>query len=326
MNPTIRVLVTGSRGKSSVVRLLHAAFVALGLSPRSRITGALPRELTSEGTLLIERSGAPHVEEMRWWLRQVPQSAEAVVLENSAIAPELQGLAARWLHPGVTVLTNAYEDHQEAWGTTRADAAEALALGVPRGGLVVLPTSLATDAMLLAPLARRDCRLEFAAPVPGIPQSHRAINVGLALKTAQLLGLNAARSLKAMLELEPDPFDFRVLRRGPVELAMAFAANDVTSTRNLFESLRWSPEDTRLLYNHRSDRPARWRSFRGWLSPLPWREVIIMGDRPLRKPAGARHERRRDLNALLGSFASGDRVFGCGNLVGLPLTLTAGEQ
>ncbi|MFA7621915.1 MAG: hypothetical protein WCY56_08760, partial [Aminobacteriaceae bacterium] len=41
----IRVLVTGSRGKSSVVRLLSAALASFGLEVRGRITGVVPREL-----------------------------------------------------------------------------------------------------------------------------------------------------------------------------------------------------------------------------------------------------------------------------------------
>jgi len=131
-----KVLVTGSRGKSSVVRLLHAALQDAGLRTHARITGVVPRELGPNGVHKISRSSGAHVEEMRWWLKGLPTSAQAIVLENNAITPDFQALAGRWLRPDVTVLANALPDHQEVWGPTRACAAEVLTKGVPRGGQV----------------------------------------------------------------------------------------------------------------------------------------------------------------------------------------------
>ena len=119
----LRVLVTGSRGKSSVVRLLHAGLNATGIPTWSRITGTDPRQLEPDGERSIERAAGAHVEEMRWWLGKLPADTQAVVLENSAIAPELQHLAGAWLQPQITVLTNTLPDHQEAWGATATDAA-----------------------------------------------------------------------------------------------------------------------------------------------------------------------------------------------------------
>ena len=101
-----RILVTGSRGKSSIVRLLHTAMNAAGFKTYARITGVVPRELGADGIRTISRSAGAQVEEMRWWLGQLSLSVQGVILENSAITAEFQGLAGRWLQPGVTVLTN----------------------------------------------------------------------------------------------------------------------------------------------------------------------------------------------------------------------------
>jgi hypothetical protein len=99
-----KVLVAGSRGKSSIVRLLHAAMHAAGLQSYARLTGVIPRELGPQGIRTISRSAGAHVEEMRWWLRRLPSSAHGLVLENSAINADFQGLAKRWLRPVVSVL------------------------------------------------------------------------------------------------------------------------------------------------------------------------------------------------------------------------------
>lgn len=318
-----RVLVTGSRGKSSVVRLLHAALQAAGLGTYARITGVVPRELGPHGVRVISRPAGAHVEEMRWWLGQLPVSTQAVVLENSAIAPEFQALAGRWLKPDITVLTNILPDHQEIWGPSAACAAGVLAAGVPARGKVVLPDSLAEDAHLLELLDRRRCEVVFARPADLPAAHHRAVNLGLAVAALQQLGLATAASIEAMRRVPPDRYDFRVASYRGAEVAMAFSANDVASTRKLFESLTWSPGETRLIYNHRSDRPGRLASFIGWLSQLPWREVVIIGDRPRRRPGSARYLDIENEHGLLHLFQPGDRVFGCGNIAGLPLSLAA---
>lgn len=319
----VRVLVTGSRGKSSVVRLLFAALQSAGLEAYARITGVVPRQLGPGGVRRIERAAGAHVEEMRWWLGQLPASAQAVVLENSAITPEFQGLAARWLKPDITVLTNTLPDHQESWGADAAGAACVLAAGVPRGGRVVLPASLERDAHLLGLLAQRRCDVIFA-PVAGIDgEIFRAANAGLALTAAERLGLAAGPALEAMRRLPRDRYDFHVANCRGAEVAMAFSANDIASTRELFGSLGWSAQETRLVYNHRKDRPGRLRSFMDWFGQSSWREVLIIGDKPAGRPVPARYLDIDNDQALLRLFQPGDRVFGCGNIAGLPLSLSA---
>ena len=316
-----RVLVTGSRGKSSIVRLLHAAISAAGLQARARITGVVPRELGPGGVRTILRSCGAHVEEMRWWLRRLPASTQAVILENSAISPDLQGLAGLWLKPGITVFSNALPDHQEAWGPGRENAAEVLVAGIPRGGKVVLPAAAQHDRQLAGLLGKRRCKPVFARADTQAGEAYKAANLGLALAAIECLGLDFGKARETMLALPADRFDFQVLRRGGADIAMAFSANDVHSTRMLFESLHWSEQETRLVYNHRSDRPARLASFSDWLQHLPWKEVLVIGDRPRRRPESSCYLKVRSRQQLLQLLRPGERVFGCGNIAGLPLAL-----
>ena len=316
-----RVLVTGSRGKSSVVRMLHAGFSALGVETWARITGVDPRELGPRKTRSILRSAGAHVGEMHWWLKGLPSTAGAVVLENSAVTPDLQELAAEWLDPSLTVFTNAVPDHQEAWGTMPGAAAHALAGGVPRGGTVVLPASMEYERPVLDLLQKRDCRIIPAETGQGADTPHGAANLGLAIEALRLLGMDSLEACRAMRELPPDRYDFRVLEAGGVELAMAFSANDAASTRRLFGSLGWAEADTHLVYNHRADRPARFRSFAAWLAGSGWRGVTVIGDRPPFRPGAARYRRIRRADDFYAMFETGDRVFGCGNIAGLPLLL-----
>ena len=321
--PQARVLVTGSRGKSSIVRLLHTAMNSQGLNTYSRITGVVPRELGPNGIRAISRSAGAHVEEMRWWLRRVPVSARGIILENSAISAEFQSLARRWLRPAVTVLTNTLPDHQELWGTSSAGAAEVLVAGVPKNARLVLPAELGSDEYLMELLRHRRCQLIFSEPAGEAGEGYRAVNTGLALTTLKCLGFDTTPALKAMLDMPSDRYDFHVARCGGAEVAMAFSANDITSTRNLFRSLMWSKAETRIIYNHRADRPGRFRSFVEWLGQAHWREVLIIGDKPRKRPGSARYLKIDNEQGLLRLFQPGDRVFGCGNIAGIPLSLVA---
>lgn len=316
-----RILVTGSRGKSSIVRLLHTAMTDAGLQSWARITGVVPRELGPGGVHNILRSSGAHVEEMRWWLQQLPLSAQAVILENSAISPDLQPLAGRWLKPDITVFSNALPDHQEAWGPTRESAAEVLVAGIPREGQVVLPAGLENDDYLARLLLNRGCRLAYAKAEAEAGEVHKAVNLGLSLAALIRLGIEPGDARKAMLALPEDRYDFRVVQRGGAEFAMAFSVNDIGSTRMLFDTLRWAKEETRLVYNHRKDRPERFASFFAWLAQSPWKEVLVIGDRPRSRPESSRYRKVRNPGELLALFHPGERVFGCGNIAGLPLAL-----
>ena len=319
--PGIKVLVTGSRGKSTIVRLLHTALVHAGFESHARITGVVPRHIMANGSRVILRSAGAHVEEMRWWLNRLPDSAQAVVLENSAITPELQNLAGQWLKPDVTVLSNTLADHQESWGPDQHHAAEVLVAGVPRAGRLVLPMGYRQDKRLMKLVSQRRCEAVFAEPASDIEPEYRAVNLGLAIETIRQLGLAEDGAIKAMSEMPGDRYDFDVLDFDGAHLAMAFSANDICSTRSLFKSLQWPESGTRLIYNHRSDRPARLKSFIDWLKRPGWREVMIIGDRPAGRLGSALYRRVRTSAELLQLFVPGDRLFGCGNISGIPVSL-----
>ena len=318
----IRVLVTGSRGKSSLVRLLHAGLASLGVRSWGRVTGVLPRELSPFGERIVERTSGGHVEEMRWWLKQVPPGAGAVIMENSAVTPELQGLAARWLAPCLIVWTNARADHQETWGPPVRDAERALLEGIPRKTVVAAGGEVAASVFVREELQRRGCTLESVDSTGDARGDFARENLGLASRVLSILGQDAALALPAMASLPPDIADFRLVETGGGLLASAFSANDPESTARLWDGLGWEAGETVLLYNHRSDRPLRLRAFLPWIEAFPWREKLLMGDAAFSFPGRIPFERTRlespgDLGRLIQSRR---RVFGCGNVAGLPLT------
>lgn len=315
----LKILVTGSRGKSSLVRLIHSALLANGIKAYGRITGVIPRELTPCGEVQILRTNGGHVEEMKWWLSSIPRDAEAVIMENSAVAPELQHLAAEWLSPGVTVVTNVNPDHQEAWGPSEEDAIRAISMGISAESAVLLAPGLDQKALLMEIIKSKKCPLRSAAFSREDPEDFRENNMMTALDLCRFLGMDPSVSEKAMREIPPDMADFRVLSIGGAELAYAFSANDIHSTRDLFSSLQWSYDETIIIYNHRGDRPVRLKSYRDWILSNNWSSICITGDRPWSHWAWKYYRECSDLGKLLSGFGEGEKVFGCGNVAGLPL-------
>ena len=319
------ILVTGTRGKSTLVRLLHRSFLACGLRCHARITGVIPRLLGPDGgETPILRIGGGHVSEMRWWLKSLPADAGTVILENSAVALELQPLAGKWLRPKAVAITNLLADHFEAWGPTARHAARALLAGIPDKTTVIAPEELLARDDVKAVLKAGGCRAVAAVPPAGPPFTGiSGCNLALALTVCDHFGLDREKAQKAMRGLEADLADFRVISLNGAELAFGFSANDPESTLSLFHSLGWPPDQTDLLYNHRRDRPARLKEFAGKIFSMGWRRCLVMGDRPRPLPMGTTYLKVSGPTDIREHFGSGRLVFGCGNVKGIPLAFLA---
>ncbi len=313
MKGNIRVAVTGSRGKSGVVRLVHAAMRGCGLSAWARITGVVPRELGPAGERPVMRPSGANVSEMKWWLESLPKDAEAVVMENSAVSPELQGLCARWLEPQITVLTNIRPDHEAWWGPGEANVLRALSFALPVGCAVAVPAELAESPEFILLARKKRLKVLPAKKIPGLPP-HLSANTGLALEVCKFFGLDEDICLHAMRELPPDFADFCVLTIGGGRLAFAFSANDETTTEELFQSTGWRREETGVLFNHRSDRVDRFRAFKSWMAGHAWREVLVIGDRPPQSGLKCGYFPCGSVDDLARRVSSG-LWMGCGNTV-----------
>lgn len=301
-----------------MVRMIHRAMVECGIKAYGRITGVIPRTLTPSGEVPIVRYSGAHVEEMRWWIGSVSSGAEGIVMENSAVSPELQPLAARWLRPSVSVLTNVRPDHQDMWGYGEDKAAMALCPGVPEGGVVVVGSEVVNCPLAMALLLERGCDVR-SAPDPTGEVSYKSYNESIALTACLALGMDGDKSLRGIKAMDPDIADFSLLRTDGGELAFAFSANDLITTEELFRSLGWDRGMVTVLFNHRRDRPERFRIFRPWLDRHGWKDRVVIGDRPL-FTGKSRYVRVEDHEGLRELVDLSGLVFGCGNVVyGAPL-------
>src|SRR6188768_109659 len=133
----IRIHVNGTRGKSSVTRLIAAALREAGLVTCAKTTGTLARMILPNGreVPIFRPAGANVIEQKRIVAAAVAHGADVLVIECMALQPELQALSEfKLLRATHGVITNARPDHLDVMGPTGADVARALCGMIPPKG------------------------------------------------------------------------------------------------------------------------------------------------------------------------------------------------
>jgi poly-gamma-glutamate synthase PgsB/CapB len=281
----IRIHVNGSRGKSSVTRLIAAGLRAGGIRTVAKTTGSAACLIDPDGgERPIPRRGAANIREQLAVFRQATAArADALVLECMAIRPDLQEVCERQIvQATIGVICNVRPDHLEVMGPRLLDVATSLARTVPnRGHLIYGDDDHFAD--LFAQRARAgNSRLTVtraaevtATEMGGFGYEEFPENVSLALAACESAGVARSLALAGMYDARPDIGAlrrWRVTEGGkPLEFINAFAANDPVSYVRIWQRLGLNAyaEKIVLLLNIRRDRQRRSKD----LAPLLGREL-----------------------------------------------------
>ncbi len=208
---TYRVLVTGSRGKSGCVRLIHAFFSAAGVSSYGKVTGKIAVEINTDskvsGTVRIGVGGIP---EMRQALiRASEQNAKLGVFESMAVLPKLIGLTAKIIDPQIVVVPTIRLDHLEDEGMSEAEIARNIVSAIGKPEHLVTGVSHPLIQQEISKICRKQgIQLHLVAMDEDIPPivGHHPLNVAIALKVCQLAGIDAkdALSKPELISREPE--------------------------------------------------------------------------------------------------------------------------
>jgi poly-gamma-glutamate synthase PgsB/CapB len=271
----LRIHVNGTRGKSSVTRLIAAGLRAGGLRTFAKTTGTAPRIIDAEGKdRIIHRLRSASIGEqirlMRYFANEKP---DAVVMECMAVQPEYQWISEqKMIKSHIGVITNARPDHLEEMGPTLDDVRKSLSNSVPYNGKVVL----GEDAMIntIAPVAEyRKSELRIAdeqkiseKDLADFSYLEHPQNVAVALDVCRAAGVKADIALAGMQNVKPDlgalvvnKLDFG---KGSILFVNSMAANDPVSTLKIwnFVERRYPLEGYTCIYlNCRVDRRSRTR-------------------------------------------------------------------
>jgi poly-gamma-glutamate synthase PgsB/CapB len=294
----IRIHVNGTRGKSTVTRLIAAALREAGVPTMAKVTGTAPRLILPDGSEHpIVRRAPASIREQAWLVRRAARAgARALVVECMAVRPDLQWVSERqMLQATIGVITNVRLDHTEAMGATLDQVAQSLANSVPRGGVLVTDQRFAAAGA--ARCAALGTRLVIAEAVERPPDpAWLWEDMATALAVTRELGIADEIAMRGMQKAAADPGaatgGVTMIAGRRIAWVDATAANDPESLdRIVMSPAGLKPCPTAVsdparggilaVYNHRADRPERLRTFaRHSATFRNCAAVLVTGDPP----------------------------------------------
>lgn len=272
----IRVHVNGTRGKSSVVRLIAGGLREGGLTVCAKTTGTLARMILPDASEypIFRPAGANVIEQARIVGIAASYGAKALVIECMALQPHLQWLSeSRFIKATHGVITNARADHLDIMGPLEKDVAMALA------GTTPIKAKLFTAERKHLGIFRAAARDRGTEVIPVLPEDVSSVrdedmerfryvehrdNVALALKVCLDLGIDRQTALRGMWKAPPDPgvttVSHIIFFGREIHFVNGFAANDPESSEQIWNMAlsRFPRAEKRIMiFNCRADRPHR---------------------------------------------------------------------
>jgi len=269
----VRIHVNGTRGKSSVTRLIAAGLRAGGIPTMAKTTGTLPRIIDFQGmeVPIIRLAGANIIEQIRVFRYFARRKPQAVVVECMAVNPEYQWICEhKFVHSTTGVVTNTRMDHVQEMGPTIENITRSLCNTLPPGGVAF--TSESRMFWLMRREARKvGCTLYQADPggvsfhdLSRFHHVEHADNVALALAVCEHHGVPRVTALEGMINSHPDAGALRIYEvvedDKRVYFVHALAANDPESTLAIWTRTKeWRSDlgPVFVLLNTRADRYDR---------------------------------------------------------------------
>ena len=270
----IRIHVNGTRGKSSVTRLICAGLREAGFSVLGKTTGTDPRILDLEGKdRKIHRLQKPSIGEQVRFLRYFSQlRPRAIILECMAVQPQYQWITEQHMVKSThSVITNARLEHVEEMGHRLRDIAMSLSNTIPFKGTLFTAEQDKLD-IFKEVAAKRGTEVNAVTDhgvshddMIGFNHIEHPENVALSIAVCESLGVPREQALDGMRKAQPDPGALRIwdleVDGRHFSLVNAFAANDPQSTKTIWNMIKEHPsldhEHTCAFLNTRSDRVSR---------------------------------------------------------------------
>lgn len=271
----IRIHVNGTRGKSSVTRLIGAGLRAGGITNIIKVTGTFPRLILEDGTetFIHRKSSANIIEQLSIVKFAASRKVQALVMECMALQPQYQTITEKkMIHSTISVMTNVRYDHIEIMGHTLPEIAETMGRTIPKNQLLFSAENVIPE-VLKAIADKRNTISHFTdlesvslEEMKGFSYIEHRENVALALAICEHLGIDRNTALKGMYDAIPDAGVLKVFRveafKKLIVFYNGFAANDPDSTLMIWQKIRDEIgfEGTRIvLLNTRQDRLDRAR-------------------------------------------------------------------
>tara|TARA_B100000674_G_scaffold469223_1_gene455839 strand:+ start:4281 stop:5444 length:1164 start_codon:yes stop_codon:yes gene_type:complete len=268
----IRIHVNGSRGKSSVVRLIASGLRSGGIKTVAKTTGTSPRIIDEFGVdKYIHRLRSASIGEQISLIRHFSKiKPDALVIECMAVNPQYQWISEhKIVKSTIGVMTNVRPDHLDEMGISIDQITKSMSNTIPFNGILV--TAEGKQSSILKSIASERMSEFYKTSVNNIDNKdisnfeyleHKE-NISLALEVCKLCGVDKSIALKGMSKCTPDPGALTIWKmqfnKNVFEFINAFAANDPASTLKTWELVneRLNREKFAIFLNTRLDRQYR---------------------------------------------------------------------
>jgi len=308
----IRIHVNGTRGKSSVTRLIAAGLRAGGKKTVAKITGTLPRVVLPDGreAAIIRLQGANIIEQKYIFRHAVSHKPDAIVVECMAVNPVFQYITERkFIRSTIGVITNSRPDHLDLMGSTVQSVTMCLSNTIPPHG--VCYTAEHDHFSLLAERAKSfNCRIHKVRPegettiwpngrqdksgkehltvtkagMDAFQYIEHQENIQLALAVCAEAGIPRDVALKGMQKANPDPGALRKYKiedsGKTINFYNIFAANDPQSTVSIINMITGHLQNVEkiIIINSRGDRLFRSHQLVDAVKELGYSYIILTGE------------------------------------------------
>lgn len=271
----IRIHVNGTRGKSSVTRMIGAGLRAGGINTITKVTGTYPRLILNDGSeaVIHRKEKANIIEQLKIVRYAIDHKADAIIIECMALQPIYQIITERqMIHATIGIITNVRLDHLDVMGPGLMDVAKALSETIP------VNQHFFTAENRIFPFLEKISDDKKCIPfqshandvsdeeMAGFKYIEHKENVALALAVCRHLGIDRPTALKGMYSAIPDEgvLTKTIIDRIDKKITFynAFAANDPESSLMIWNNImkQASPEDQKIvMLNTREDRLDRAR-------------------------------------------------------------------
>jgi len=269
----VRIHVNGTRGKSSVTRLIGAALRESGIKTITKVTGTYPRLILDDGSevAIFRKSDANIIEQLSVVKLAAEKKVQALVVECMAVQPRYQWITEhKMIHSTIGVITNVRLDHVDVMGYSLDEICDSLSSTIPPGKILFTSENVLFDRlkknseMKNTKIFRTDEYFVTDDEMNGFNYLEHRENVALVLKVCEHLGISRDVALSGMYKALPDAGALKISVvnsfQKKISFINAFAANDPQSTLAIWEKIKYENKLNGLkiiLLNTRQDRLER---------------------------------------------------------------------
>lgn len=287
------VHVNGTRGKSSVTRLIAGGLRAGGLRTIAKTTGSAPVLILEDGSEIpiIRYFGANIKEQLRIIRFAARRRIDVMVMECMAVRPEYQWVTEhQMLRSTVGVITNSRLDHLDEMGPGLRNVTLSLCNSLPRKA-VAYTSEFRVFPLMQKQAEKKGTQLRYADPATiaeddmrGFTHVEHRENVALALQVCEHFGVDKQTALSGMYKAIWDIGATEIFevhhQDKKIFFVHTFAANDPESTGFIIDYIRKIHphlESVAVVLNTRADRMFRSKQLVQMLTRIEFDALFLIG-------------------------------------------------